>query len=228
VPHRVIVALDSLEGGLHAASRITDELCDHVAGFKVGLPLVLRYGVAVATRLRSICSNRLWIADFKLADIGEIMKSVVEPVAGSIDAVIAHSFVGVKGALGDLKAFLDSIDKKLILVATMSHPGAEEVYDHVLDLVDGVIEQVRPWGLVAPATRPAIVARLRRRHPWATILAPGVGVQGARPGTALCHGADYEIAGRMVTLSHSPLEALKRIGLEQEEALRRCRERREA
>jgi orotidine-5'-phosphate decarboxylase len=219
--YRIIVALDRVEN-LHRAVSLVDSLCGHVAGFKIGLPFVLTYGAASASRLRSLCPRSLWVADFKLADIGEVMIQTVAPILGYVDAVIAHSFVGRRGALDILKDELDKKGKKLVLVATMSHPGATEVYDRVLDVIEEIVDELKPWGLVAPATRPEIVERLHNRHPWAEILSPGVGAQGAEPGVALCRGASYEIIGRAITRAEDPVSAVTEIGEAQKEALRRC------
>jgi len=223
--YRIVVALDAVET-VRTAYRLVDVLCEKVYGFKLGLPLLLRHGPKVAGRLRSLCPSAAWIADLKLADIGAVMKATVETIIDDVDAVIAHSFVGARGALDELKEYLDARGRKLILVATMSHSGAEEVYDKALDLIDFVIERVQPWGLVAPATRPSLVERLRRKHPNTVILSPGVGAQGAKPGTALCHGADYEIVGRAITSSENPLGSLEEIGATQMEVLRQCRRER--
>ncbi len=218
----LLVALDWFDSQNDAA-RLVDGLCSIVDGFKLGLPLLLSMGVRSARRLRSLCSRALWVGDMKLADIGSTMKLAARSVEGLFDAIIAHSFVGRRGALDELKEYLDSTGTKLVLVVAMSHPGSIEVYDAVLDKALKVAEELRPWGVVAPATRPSIIREARRRLPWATILAPGVGVQGARPGDALCAGADYEIVGRLITRSPDPVgEARRVLGL-QREALQRCR-----
>ena len=218
----LIVALDRPQplGGLEA---LVDDLCGAVEGFKVGLPLVLGLGVEAVGRLSSRCRGALWIADYKLADIGYVMRLVASEAASWADAVIAHSFVGFEGALDELSELLSGEGKKLILVASMSHPGSREVYDRALPYINRVIEKARPWGLVAPATRPEIVALLRRRHEGVKILAPGVGPQGARPGDALCAGADYEIIGRMITGASEPRAAAEEVKKIQEARVRECR-----
>jgi orotidine-5'-phosphate decarboxylase len=220
---RLIVALDLVESA-HEAARIVDGLCGLVAGFKVGIPFILRNCPQSTGRLRSLCPSRLWIADLKLADIGPVMVQTVGLAARAFDAVIAHAFIGYRGALDMLKESLERESKQLILVASMSHPGGSEVYDKALPLIEEVVEKTRPWGLVAPATRPEVVRRLRSRFPWAKILSPGVGAQGAKPGAAICAGADYEIVGRSITGAPDPLAAAERILREQEEAVERCRQ----
>ncbi len=196
-------------------------ICEYADGVKVGLPPVVSRGVEWARSISRSC-NGLRILDFKLADIGPVMLSIVEPFKDYYDGFIAHSFIGSNGALIELKEVLDEWGAKLILVASMSHEGSREVYDRARMHVYEVIERVHPWGLVAPATRPGIVAELRARFPWARILSPGIGAQGARPGDALCSGADYEIVGRAITGSPNPVDAARRIRGEMENARSEC------
>lgn len=208
---RLIVALDPEPGdSLDYWLDIVSKLCDLVVGFKVGLPFTLMYGVNSLKTLKSLCGNFI-IVDFKLADIGYVMRSIVSQVSDHVDGVIAHSFIGTKGALDELKEYLDRLGVKLILVTSMSHDGSLDVIDVNIDRLLWVAERVKPWGLVAPATRPAIITYIRRRAPWARILAPGIGPQGARPGEALKAGADYEIIGRLITRAPNPVELVEEI-----------------
>lgn len=77
-------------------------------------------------------------------------------------------------------------------------------------LID-VARRVSPWGVVAPATRPWVIGIVRRELGPVKILSPGVGAQGAEPGAALRHGADYEIVGRLILGSRDPAEAARRV-----------------
>jgi orotidine-5'-phosphate decarboxylase len=213
----LIVAVDRpLEEGL------VERLCSVASGIKVGLPAVLRAGIEWARRAASSCRG-LRVLDFKLADVAHVMEAVVEPFLGYYNAFIAHSFIGGPGALNELSRLLESEGARLVLVASMSHPGSLEVYDKAVSLIEAVIDEVDPWGLVAPATRPSVIRRLRERYPRKAILAPGVGAQGARPGTAVCAGADYEIVGRAIVDSPDPVRAAIRLASEVEVARRECR-----
>ncbi len=219
----LIVALDAARSP-QQLSLIVESLCGIVEGFKLGLPLLLSLGPAAAEKARERCPSAMWIADLKLADIGAIMVKTAEAVLNAADIFIAHGFVGYTGALDELKDWLDSHGKRLVLVVSMSHPGSSEVYDKSLPAILHVAQKVKPWGVVAPATRPEIVALTRRRLGQGyKILSPGVGVQGAEPGTALCAGADYEIVGRMITSSSEPRVAALMVKRRQQEALQRCR-----
>ncbi|MEM0366195.1 MAG: orotidine 5'-phosphate decarboxylase / HUMPS family protein [Acidilobaceae archaeon] len=211
---RIIVALDSERGDkLSLWLNLVDSLCGRVAGFKFGLPFLLQYGLDGLRASRLLCDN-MFIADLKLADIAPIMVNTVSLISDYIDAIIAHGFTGFRGGLDRLKEYLDSISVKLIVVASMSHPGSMDVIDPSLDRIMDVILKVNPWGLVAPATRPEIISMLRSRGLKYKILSPGIGVQGAKPGDGLRSGADYEIIGRFITRAPNPIEVVDSINLE--------------
>ena len=212
--HPVIVALDKPQH-LELAGR----LCGRVAGFKVGLQPLLAQGLNVARKARGMCPDALWVADVKAADVGHVLRGIVDLLLTVFDKVIAHSFVGFEGALEAVKDVAD----RLVLVAFMSHPGSQATLDRMASTVVSVIERLRPWGLVAPATRPHVIRWLRGVLSYRpAILAPGVGPQGARPGDALCAGADYEIVGRLVTEAPEPERALEQVVAVLSERVRSC------
>ncbi|MFP3203976.1 MAG: orotidine 5'-phosphate decarboxylase / HUMPS family protein [Metallosphaera yellowstonensis] len=193
------------------------ELSHHLAGVKVGWPLLLDLGPSKVSELTKGLGLKV-ILDLKLADIDSTMVSIASKLKSLGDGFIAHSFVGIDGALDSLRRELK--DRELYLVISMSHPGwSDEVYQYLLQVTKGV----NPEGLVAPATRQSVVRRARADFPDKIIISPGVGAQGARPGSALCAGADFEIVGRSVYLSHSPLDSLLKIVKEQEVAINECK-----
>ncbi len=196
---------------------------DGVAGFKIGLPAIVECGAKVLGNVFRDYDG-LVIADLKLADIGDVMVLTLERlVRAGFNAVIAHSFVGVSNALDKLSRRCRELGVRLVLVATMSHPGAVEVMDSVLDKLINVVRRIDPWGVVAPATRLDVLERVRKELPSVKILSPGIGAQGAEPGDALCRGADYEIVGRAITRSENPREVAASIVAMQREKLSRCR-----
>ncbi len=198
-----------------------------VQGFKFGLPLIVKVGVRGLKDILSV-SNRegkLLIADLKLADIGYVMSLIVRSIADTgINTVIAHAFVGVKGALAELSEACKELGINLVLVTRMSHPGASDIMDKVFNDLLKIVKEVNAWGTVLPATRPDII-RSGREFLGSSIkiLSPGVGAQGAKPGEALCAGADYEIVGRLITRSKDPLGTALKVINEQRERLRSCR-----
>jgi orotidine-5'-phosphate decarboxylase len=221
------VALDppaELSDPLTWSLEIIDSLRGTVQGFKIGLPFILSAGMRGVERLSERLGDAMLIADLKLADIGYVMSISAKLLAGAgVDAVIAHAFVGYRDALEYLKKTCDDLGVKLILVVAMSHRGASEVmwrnYDGLLE----VALKVAPWGVVLPATNTALIRMARRRLGEDTrILSPGVGAQGAKPGEALCAGADYEIVGRLITLSEDPYQKAIEVLEMQKERMRLC------
>jgi len=221
----LIIALDPPTGvdPVEWCRSIFERTRDIATGFKIGLPAIVEAG---ASRIGEVFRgfDGLVIADLKLADIGDIMALTVEKLARcGFNAVIAHAFVGYERGLSTLSEKCRELGVKLVAVVSMSHPGSVEVMDGVVEKLISVVERARCWGVVAPATRPEMVRFVRSRLSWVKILSPGVGAQGARPGDALCAGADYEIVGRAITRSSDPREAARRVVEEQRRALERCR-----
>jgi len=213
----IIVALDPPIGvdPVKWCFRIIDDTLDIVSGYKIGLPLILdldrkRDLEKIVGKMKGVW---LRIADLKLADIGDIMVSIIRRLHGfGFNAFIVHGFIGYNGALDRVSDYVDSIDAKLITVVSMSHSGSSEIIDHVLDRLLEVALRAGSWGIVAPATRPEIIRGIRSRvGDRVKILSPGIGVQGARPSTAIKAGADYEIIGRLVTRSEDPRKTLLEI-----------------
>lgn len=199
-------------------------LRDLVQGFKIGLPAIIRYGVEYVTKyFRNF--DGLLIADLKLADIGDVMALTTKwlRVAG-FNAVIAHAFVGYKQGLDILTSVCKEEDIKLVLVVSMSHEGSREFIDKHLDEFLKIVEITEVWGIVAPATRLNVIKYIRSKMGSnIKILSPGVGVQGALPGDALCAGADYEIIGRTIAYADNVRAIALKVLAQQKEKVMKCR-----
>ncbi len=216
----VIIALDPPRGEdpVRWSIRIIDSLHGGPAGYKIGLPLLIRAGPKGAGDIASVMpADAIKVADLKLADIGPIM---VLTASTAIEAgythVIAHPFMGIEGGLGELSDYLRSVGAELILLASMSNPGAARYFDQFIDEFVMMGARIGAWGYVAPATRPHIIRRVREvlkktPKPAAKIVSPGIGAQGQRPWAAIKAGADYEIVGRAITRADDPAEALERL-----------------
>jgi len=203
---RIILALDHL--GKLRDENILRKVIANVAGVKIGLPLVLSEGLSYVVNLLSN-KDVYVLADFKLADIPDIMIRVSERVAGFVDGVIAHAFVGCE-AISKLREFLKSHGVELFLVVAMTHRGAEEFINRH---TEEFIEIARDYadGVVAPATFPDKISLARRILGDKVIVSPGIGAQGAKVGSAIRMGADFEIIGRLITMSEDPLAVVNEI-----------------
>jgi len=203
---RIILALDHL--GKLRDENILRKVIANVAGVKIGLPLVLSEGLSYVVNLLSN-KDVYVLADFKLADIPDIMIRVSERIAGFVDGVIAHAFVG-REAISKLREFLKSHGVELFLVVAMTHRGAEEFINRH---TEEFIEIARDYadGVVAPATFPDKISLARRILEDKVIVSPGIGAQGAEVGSAIRMGADFEIIGRLITMSEDPLAVVNEI-----------------
>ncbi len=196
---RLILALDFPSGDL---DNILNSLKDLVAGVKVGFPLSLMIGWEGISEIVKRYPEYYWIADFKLADIPDVVRYILRKFEDmNMDGVIIHLFTGHK-----------RYDSKLDLigVAGMSHPEARLIRENFIKLLE-IADLLNIWGIVVGATRPEMIREARRRLPKVRIFSPGVGFQGAKPGSALEAGADFEIIGRSILRSKDPVKAAEGI-----------------
>ncbi len=212
----VILALDKI-----LDKNMLKEIGELIYGIKIGTPLIYDLGLNGVKELLSGLDFNEIIADLKLADIDNTMILIAQRLVNVVDSYIAHSFIGFEGALDKLKDYLDSRNKKLYLVASMSHRGwNDSLYE---EFIKGVISKVNPYGLVVGATRPEMIKKVRSDFKDKTIISPGVGVQGAEIGSAICNGADYEIIGRTIYDSLNPLNSTKEVVKKQREKISECK-----
>lgn len=197
----LILALDveSEERAVEIA-RATSE---YVEMFKVGYPLVLASGMEIFSRLKAL--GKPVIADFKVADIPYTSARICKLARNAgADYVIVHGFVGEDV----VKACSEVV--KIFVVAEMSHPGATQFMQAVSEEIAEIANKYAS-GIVAPATRPERIRKLRKIARDLIIISPGVKAQGAEVGSAIRAGADYEIVGRAIYQSPNPEEEAKKI-----------------
>ncbi|MGC8975215.1 MAG: orotidine 5'-phosphate decarboxylase / HUMPS family protein [Thermoprotei archaeon] len=187
---------------------------DYVSGVKIGLPYILRYGLKSVSNLISMHKDKYYfIADLKLADIGDVMLPVVDELSGAgFQGVVSHAFVGYKGALELLSSRVRELGIELFLQVSLPHEGAGEVIDRSYHLIKNVLNLTDASGLIIPASKGFMIREIRssfgKKH---VILASGILRMGARPGEGICSGADVEVVGRAITLSTNPESATKEI-----------------
>jgi len=201
---RLIVALDSVPV---EPKKLVKEIEEYVVGVKVGLPLLLQWGSQAVRELCEAFRGTLYmLCDFKLADIPAVMVEELKLISElGFDGAIVHLFQG------GIKAVATAADRpELFGLAAMTHSESRLLEVHFGELVHEALEAGLD-GLVVPATKPELVRAARKIAPGATLLAPGVGAQGALPGSALEAGADFEIVGRLVVASPDPCLAARAV-----------------
>ena len=216
---RVILALDKIEIVKTSEEKkrfkedilgIMKKTAPYLAAVKIGYPLILATSLEFVTDVK-VVSNLPIIGDFKIADIGYTNSLIAELAFNAgFDAVIAHAFVGKDSVDAIIETAKKYDDKGVFLLPLMSHPGAKMFMKPLMrELVElCIIEDVT--GVIAPATRLDDLKRIREligeEH---IILAPGVGAQGAQPGSAIKAGANFEIIGRAIYNDADPSRAAK-------------------
>lgn len=222
----LVIALDPPFGprGEYSALDIVKDTGTYVSSYKVGLPLILESGLKTIKSIKEFSSKRV-IVDLKLADIGDVMVQVLKKLAESgADVIIAHGFVGIGNGVEKLVEEARRLQLDVVLVAAMSHKGSEKYLDkHFEEILEDALK-LGVHGAVVPATRPWLIRRAREVvGNKLKIYSPGIGAQGAGPGTALCAGADYEIVGRYITRSPSPRKTAEEVYEAQLRSVRMCR-----
>jgi orotidine-5'-phosphate decarboxylase len=125
------------------------------------------------------------IADFKVADIPNTNHLICEQV---------------------FSAGADSV---------IVHPGGADFMQPVAEAIAKMALEAGAFGLVAPATRPERVKRMREIiGDELAIISPGVGAQGGKASDVIAAGADWVIVGRSIYNAESPKEAAREIAEE--------------
>lgn len=183
----------------------------HIVALKLNYPLVLATGLEIAHHLKTVAPNLPLIADFKVADIDNTNAWIARHTfAAGIDAIIVQGFIGDDAIQGVLNEAQNYGDRGVILVVDMSHPGSLQFIHPQTPNLAKLAVKLKVTGVISPGTRPPHVRDIRTWvGPDILVLAPGVGAQGGKPGSAIAAGADYEIIGRSIYQAENPTQTAK-------------------
>ena len=202
---RLVLALDETDPV--RALDVAKSVAPFVAKIKINYPLVLSAGLEIVTEISKFSPV---ICDFKVADIPNTNRLIARKAfdAGA-SGIIAHAFPGPES----LKAIreVDST-KDMYVVITMSHPKGGDYFD--IENFCKLALEVGATGVVAPATRPEDVAKVRNLVGDLEIISPGVGAQGGSSKDTIEAGANYIIVGRGIYLSDDPVAAAEKYSKE--------------
>ena len=184
------------------AVAVAESCAPFIDAIKVGYPLVLAAGLSIVGDLSGV--GLPLIADFKVADIPNTNRLICEAVfSAGFDAVIAHGFVGGDAARACVEV-AHNHGGAAYIVAEMSHPGATEYFHGgVAEHLAALAIACRADGIIAPATRPDRIGRLREIVGEKTIYSPGVGAQGGDLDT-VARLVDGVIVGRSIYEAENP------------------------
>ena len=220
VDSRIILAYDRhylLKEGrsdllFREALKLFSDLRGYVAGVKIGLPTLLTLGEEALYRLINEYDwGYFFIADLKTADVDHINRVIIDHLADiGFDALIAHAIIGLEGGLGSIVDEAQKTGLGVLALVAMTHKGANDVINRNIDKNIEIALEAGVDGFILPANRADLISYTRDRAPYKLIASPGVGRQGAEPGSAIEAGADFEIIGRSIYEAPNPLEAAKK------------------
>lgn len=206
---KLILALDVVDED--AAVNIVYEVANHIDAIKVGYPLVLSAGLGIIVEIAEYAPV---IADFKVADIPNTNRLICnQAFEANADAIIVHAFPG-SDSIKECVDIAKEYDKDVYVVTEMSHPGAMEFMQENASRLAALAIKCGAAGIIAPATRPESIARLRDIVGNKTIISPGVGTQGGKASDAIKAGADYIIVGRKIYESKDPKSEAQKLNEE--------------
>lgn len=210
---KVILALDK-----EISVKTLQKIREYIDVIKIGYPVILN-NFSYLEEVRKLEWKEI-IFDLKLADIDNTMILIASKLLRFTDSFISHAFIGIEGSLDKFSEYLKKEGKGLYLVLSMSHKGWN---DSFYPYLKSVAEKIDAKGFVVGATKPNMIRKVREDFAKKVIISPGVGVQGADIGYAICNGADYEIIGRSIYDAKDPVEEAKEIVKIQEERINECK-----
>lgn len=150
------------------------------------------------------------ILDVKRGDVGNSAQKYAEAYFDDLgaDAVTVNPYMGTDA----VEPFTDYEDRGVFVLCRTTNSGAADFQELLIDqkpLYEHVAHKAVEWnavhdnvGLVAPATQPDRLQRIRRIvGPNTPLLAPGIGAQGGQVAQAVQHGAN--LRGEMLILNAS-------------------------
>jgi orotidine-5'-phosphate decarboxylase len=189
------------DGVLEFNKRVIDATHDLVCAYKLNLAFYEALGcdgwrVLHETR-RHIPASVIAIADGKRGDIGNSSELYARALINELqfDASTVHPYMG----RDSLEPFFRNAEHGVFVLALTSNEGAKDLQylkSGAKPLYEHVITRVKRWntrqnlGIVAGATRPAQLKRIRTLAPGLPLLIPGVGAQGGDMKKAVQYGCD--------------------------------------
>jgi orotidine-5'-phosphate decarboxylase len=199
--------------------QIIDATRNYCVAYKPNLAFYECLGAAGWTSFEKtiayIGTDHFIIADAKRADIGNTSRMYARAFFESVncDAVTIAPYMGSDS----VQPFLETEGKWAILLALTSNKGADDFQMQYMNvgndqLFEQVLKKSKEWGsaenlmYVAGATRPELLAKIRKIVPHHFLLVPGVGAQGGSLQAVAESGLNSDV-GLLVNSSRSIIYA---------------------
>jgi orotidine-5'-phosphate decarboxylase len=181
--------------------QIIETTHDLVCAYKLNLAFYEALGEhgwhTLRETLAAIPPDIITIADGKRGDIGNSCEMYARSLITGLPfgASTVHPYMG----FDSIEPFLRHPEHGVFVLALTSNPGAKDfqfLRANGKPLYEHVIARVKKWnannnlGIVAGATRPARLKRIRSLAPDMPLLIPGVGAQGGDLKHAVMYGCD--------------------------------------
>jgi orotidine-5'-phosphate decarboxylase len=223
-PPPILVALDTPTAG--RALALASELAPHVAGFKVGLELLMGPGPGLIADLGRF--GRPIFVDAKLHDIpntvaaasrqlGEAGARWVTVHASGGRRMMEAAVSGLAGGAGNAEAGILAVT----VLTSLSDLAEIGIHDAVGGQVDRMARLAAAAGVEGVVCSPLEIETCMTAAPGLTTVVPGIRPGGsehhdqarvATPEEAIGAGADYLVIGRAITMAADPAATAAAIG----------------
>ncbi len=224
-PHPSLLPAPTAQAARDLCLRLVKETAAYAVAFKPNSAFFEAFGEAGWRALQEVIAviheqaERLAqgpipvILDAKRGDIASTAEAYARAAFDQlgVDAITLNPYLGHDS----IEPFLERREKGLFLLCKTSNPGSADLQDLLLQdgrpLYEHVAHLVNTWdrygnlGLVAGATFPQVLERLRRIAPRRWFLIPGIGAQGGNLEATLRAGLRPDGLGLLINLSRALL-----------------------
>lgn len=204
---------------------IVDATRDVVCAYKPNFPFYEALGLPglralerTVGHIRKVVPDALLIADCKRGDIGSTNTMYARALFDTwgFDAATVSAW----GGSDSMEPYLEYKDRGVIVWCRSSNPGAAEFQDVPVEyegeripLYEWMAVKLAEWneignvGVVAGATHPDELGKVRGRCPGMPMLVPGIGAQGGDLENSLVHGLDSDVPNLVISSSRGIIYA---------------------
>lgn len=214
-PHVKDLDSPTAEAARHFCLRLIEETTDLALAYKPNAGFFEVFGEqgwrVLKEVIEAVPAEIPVILDAKRGDIA----STAEAYARAVFETLGAAAVTASPYLGrdSVEPFLRDPERGVFLLCKTSNPGSGDLQDLVMSngrlLYEQVASLAEEWnvhgnvGLVAGATHPGSMERIRRLAPELWLLAPGIGAQGGEIAAALQAGLRLDGLGMLIPVSRA-------------------------